>query len=148
MKGRVLLILSAFVFAVIFRSGNFPIKVATCLVAFVLLVAYLGWDILILVKSKGHDIRLSEWELDAKRGYSYRTVITLYVVGIFMLGACVIVGLRSLDNFITQGTLSQRQALVAAFGLVLGLASVLAIIQAGHIKYILYMRKDNSTTEK
>ena len=73
MKGRVLLILFTIAFAVILRSVSFPIRTAICVSAFVLLAAYLSWDIFILVKSKGHDIRLSKWELDAKEQYSYKT---------------------------------------------------------------------------
>lgn len=148
MRGKVLLILLAFAFAVVFRAGNFPVKVAICAIGFILLVAYLGRDILFLAKSKGHDIRLLKWELDARERYSYKTVIILYVLGIFMLGASIIVGLLSFYNFMAQRTLSDREAFIAALGLILGLASALAIIQAGHIKYVLYMRKGNSLTKK
>lgn len=148
MKGRVLLILFAIAFAVILRYGSFPIRTAICVSAFVLLAAYLSRDIFILVKSKGHDIRLSKWELDAKEQYSYKTVISLYLIGILMLGISIIIGIESLNYLMIKRTLTDSGAFVASLGLVTGLAAVLAIIQARHIKYILYIRKINSRSEK
>ena len=143
MKGKILFIIFAIVFAVIFRSGNFSTKVVISIIAFFLFAIYLGRDIFILLRSKGNNIKFSKLELKAKERYSYKTVIVLYVFAICMLGLSIIIGLKSLNTLLISGTLTDSEIFIVALGLIGGLTCVLALIQANHIKYVLYIRKSN-----